>query len=105
METRWNGGGKDMSMHQNEIYSELRKTREELLLKLQSTNCSPLAKPFIEEELRDIETTLNKLEKGTFGTCEISGEIIPDHLLSIVPTLKSLDDCKTIDYIIHHSNK
>jgi hypothetical protein len=104
MET-WNGGGKDMAMQQNEIYSELRKTREELVLKLKCTKCSPLAKPFIEEELKDIETTLNKLEKGTFGTCEISGEIIPDHLLSIVPTLKSLDDCKTIDYIIHHSYK
>ena len=50
-----------------------------------------LLKPYIEGELKDIETALQKLEKGTFGTCEISGELIPEDLLTMVPTFKSIE--------------
>ena len=57
-----------------------------------------LVKPYIEGELDDIETALKKLESGTYGTCEISGELIPEHLLSMVPTLKSIEDCKMMSY-------
>ena len=32
-----------------------------------------LVKPYIEGELKDIEAALQKLEKGTFGICEVSG--------------------------------
>lgn len=82
----------------NEIYSELRKTKEELIQRLENENCSQLVRPYIESELDDIETALEKLEFGTYGRCEISGEIMPEHLLSIVPTLKSIDDCKMMSY-------
>jgi len=92
-----------MDPQQFEIYSELRQTKQELKEKLQNVNCSSLIKPLIEDEIKDIETALTKLEKGTYGTCEISGELIPDDLLSIIPTLKSMDDCKTIHYVIHKS--
>lgn len=94
-----------MPIHQTEIYSELRNTKKELILKLNCDNCSPLAKPFIQEELKDIEEAIKKCEKGTFGTCEISGDIIPKKLLSIIPTLRSIEDSKTIDYFIRQSNK
>lgn len=96
-------GGTDMDPQYIDIYSELRKTKQELIDNLQADSCSPLVKPFIEEELKDIEAALRKVENGTFGTCEVSGEIIPNEFLSIVPTLKSMDDCKTLQYVIGHS--
>ena len=82
----------------NEIYSELRSTKEELLQRLENENCSKLVKPYIEGELKDIEAALKKLESGTYGTCELSGELIPEHLLLMVPTLKSIEDCKMMSY-------
>ena len=91
-----------MDRNINEIYSELRKTKEELIQRLENENCSPLVKPYIEGELDDIETALKKLESGTYGTCEISGEIMPEHLLSMVPTLKSIDDCKMMSYFFRN---
>lgn len=92
-----------MDPQQIEIYSELRQTKQELLDKLQEGNGSPLIKPLIEAELTDIDAALQKLETGTYGTCEISGDLIPNDLLAIVPTLKSIEDCKTIHYVIHKS--
>ena len=94
-----------MDQQQNEIYSELRKTKHELIEKLEEGKCSPNIKPYIEGELKDIESALKKLEKGTFGTCEVSGELIPEDLLTIVPTLKSIDDCKTLQYLIRKSTQ
>jgi RNA polymerase-binding transcription factor DksA len=93
-------GGNEMVQNQDEIYSELRKTKEEIINRLQSNNCSPLIKPLIESELKDIEEALYKFEKGTFGKCEISGELIPKDLLMMVPTLKTMDDCKTVSYFL-----
>ena len=91
-----------MDRNINEIYSELRKTKEELIQRLENENCSQLVKPYIEGELDDIETALKKLEFGTYGTCEISGEIMPKHLLSMVPTLKSIEDCKMMSYFFRN---
>ncbi|HEY4550300.1 MAG TPA: hypothetical protein VIG98_08535 [Bacillus sp. (in: firmicutes)] len=91
-----------MDRNINEIYSELRKTKEELIQRLENENCSLLARPYIEGELDDIETALKKLESGTYGTCEISGEIMPEHLLSMVPTLKSIEDCKMMSYFFRN---
>jgi RNA polymerase-binding transcription factor DksA len=91
-----------MDRNINEIYSELRKTKEELIQRLENENCSLLARPYIEGELDDIETALKKLESGTYGTCEISGEIMPERLLSMVPTLKSIEDCKMMSYFFRN---
>ncbi|MBY0120771.1 hypothetical protein [Bacillus sp. S/N-304-OC-R1] len=79
------------------LYSELRKTRMELIERLNDDDASPLIKPIIQEELSDVEDTLNKIELGLFGRCEISGELIPEELLTMVPTIKSLDDYQKID--------
>ena len=79
------------------LYSELRKTRMELIERLEDNNSSSSIKPIIKAELLDVEDTLNKIELGLFGRCEISGELIPDELLSMVPTIKSLDDYEKID--------
>lgn len=90
-----------MEINTNKIYSELRQTKHELLERLE--NCSALVKPYIISELKDIDNALKKLETGSFGTCEISGELLPQDLLAMVPTLKSIDDCKMISYFIRKS--
>lgn len=90
-----------MDLNINEVYSELRITKEEIMKRLQNEQCSPLVRPFIESELKDIDKALSKINEGTFGTCEISGELIPEDLLSVIPTLKSMEDCKTVSYFIH----
>jgi hypothetical protein len=87
-----------MNMNTNEIYSELRNTKQELLQRLEEHNCSPLVKPYIVGELEDIDKALDKLEAGTFGTCEISGELLPQDLLAMIPTLRSVKDCQTFRY-------
>lgn len=92
-----------MDINKNKIYSELRKTKQELIQQLNNNDGSPLVKPFILSELKDIENAIDKLETGTFGTCEVSGELLPHDLLAIIPTLKSLDDCKTISYFFRNA--
>lgn len=79
------------------LYSELRKTRNELVDKLNDIGASPVIRPIIKEELSDVEDALNKLELGVFGKCEVSGELIPVELLGMVPTIKTLEDYYTID--------
>lgn len=74
------------------LYSELRNTRKELLEKLQDENASTLIRPIIEDELKDILAAIEKIENGTYGRCEISGELIPYEILISLPTAKTLDD-------------
>lgn len=80
------------------LYRELRKTRTELMFQLSKKDSSPLVRPYIEEELRDINIAIDKMENGTFGRCEISGELLPYELLEMIPTLKTKSDCKLIDH-------
>jgi hypothetical protein len=79
------------------LYSELRNTRQELLEKLMDESSSKLIRPFILEELFDVENTIDRIEKGVYGRCEVSGEILPDEILAEVPTIKSLADCNTLE--------
>jgi hypothetical protein len=74
------------------LYSELRTTKEELLDKLESGRCSALIQPFIYDELADINRAMEKLENGEYGKCEISGELIPQDLLSVIPTMVAMSD-------------
>ena len=86
-----------MDVKEKALYSELRTTRIELLESLMYGKGSPLIKPLIEAELIDVEYTLEKLAKGNFGICELSGEFIPPDLLQIVPTIKTITDCRRMD--------
>lgn len=79
------------------LYTELRNTRQEILERLMEGNSSALIKPILLEELHDIEQTLSKIESGNFGKCEISGELLPENLLEVIPTLKSLEDCSRLE--------
>ncbi|MDZ5470721.1 hypothetical protein SM124_03045 [Bacillus sp. 31A1R] len=85
-----------MEAFEERLYSELRKTQEELLERLENGNGSKV-KQWIKEELDDINSAIGKLQKGDFGKCEISGELIPLDLLKQIPTLKTLEDCQGLD--------
>lgn len=85
-----------MEAHEQKLYSELRKIRKELQASLMQETCSDLIRPIIKDELKDIEETIERIERGKYGLCEISGELIPDNYLSMVPTIKSLDDVDEI---------
>lgn len=78
------------------LYTELRNTRQEILERLMEGNSSALIKPILLEELHDIEQTLSKIETGSFGKCEISGELLPSDLLHMIPTLKTMEDCSRL---------
>jgi len=86
-----------MEAFEQKLYLELRKSRTELMMQLSNSKGSPLVKPLIEEELRDINTAILKLENGTYGRCELSGELLPSELLEMVPTLKSMEDCGLLE--------
>ncbi|WP_445488379.1 hypothetical protein [Niallia sp. 03133] len=77
------------------LYTELRMTQIELAATLRVSRESKINQ-FIEAELHDVEESMKKLENGSFGTCEISGELIPEDILSIIPTIKSKKDLKEL---------
>jgi RNA polymerase-binding transcription factor DksA len=47
-----------------------------------------------EEELREIDAALERLDKGTFGCCERCKEPIPKSRLKIIPYTKLCIECK-----------
>lgn len=79
-----------------QLIEELRNTRQELLERLMQSNLHPFMNEMILAELYDVEKAIEKFETGQFGTCEISGEFLPQDLLSLIPTLKSMDDCHSL---------
>ncbi|GEM_PF-1190406 len=86
-----------MEANLQKLYSELRTIKNELLESLIHEKCSPEIAPIVEEELKDIEETLEKIEAGKFGLCECSGQLIPDAYLYMVPTIKSIEDVNEIN--------
>jgi len=87
-----------MNAKQEKLFLELRQTKEEIENSLKrNINYSWLGS-ILKEELADINAAIRKLENGNFGQCEISGELIPDNLLTMIPTIKSLKDSKNLEY-------
>lgn len=88
-----------MEANYHELYSELRKTKEELQVKLYTCTAIPATvQYFIQEEIRDIETALYKILTGSYGRCENSGELIPKEILEQVPTIKTNKDMECISH-------
>lgn len=81
-----------MKVFEKKLYEELRDIERETKKKLEQNLVDRRIKYLVEAELKDIETTIQKLECGDFGKCEISGELIPFDLLSTVPTARTIDD-------------
>lgn len=48
----------------------------------------------LEKALRDVESALKLIEKGTYGTCKYCGQMIDERRLSARPTSSSCIQCK-----------
>ncbi|MHC0037240.1 TraR/DksA family transcriptional regulator [Pseudoneobacillus sp. C159] len=81
-----------MKVFEKKLYEELRDFERELAEKLRNNTVHQNVRKFVEAELKDVQTTIQKIECGEFGKCEISGELIPFDLLAAIPTAKSLQD-------------
>lgn len=44
----------------------------------------------VEADLADVETALARLEAGTYWTCEVTGQPLPDDLMAAEPTRRRL---------------
>ncbi len=49
----------------------------------------------LEKSLEDIEKTLERIKKGTYGTCKYCGNLIAEKRLLARPTASSCISCKT----------
>ncbi len=49
----------------------------------------------LEKKLRDINNALNRIEKGTYGTCKYCGRTIKEKRLLARPTASACIECKT----------
>ncbi|MCM3149495.1 TraR/DksA family transcriptional regulator [Bacillus pumilus] len=88
------------------IYTELLQMKEELQAKLfeYASFRSPAEHVsmnevqtatllyHIKEELQDVSLAIAKIEQGTFGICEATGDVIPLEQMSILPTARTAND-------------
>jgi RNA polymerase-binding transcription factor DksA len=86
-----------MNAMQEKLFLELRQTKEEIICSLKRKHKQNWFTSILEEELADIDVALQKIENGKFGQCEISGEFLPDGLLKMIPTVKSLKDSEYLE--------
>ncbi|MGJ7910609.1 hypothetical protein [Neobacillus sp. LXY-1] len=85
-----------MNAMQEKLFLELRQTKWEIEQSLSAKQNQDWLTEILTEELNDISEALQKIQQGKFGQCEISGELIPDELLKMIPTLKSVHDAKSL---------
>lgn len=50
-----------------------------------------------KEHLLDIEHALDKMRKGTYGTCEHCGDVISHEVLSVEPASRLCKACKALN--------
>ncbi|MFF2445920.1 hypothetical protein ACFVSW_02375 [Neobacillus sp. NPDC058068] len=86
-----------MNAMQEELFLELRITQIEIENSLKNKQKPDWLTSILKEELADIDAALKKFEQGNFGQCEISGEFLPDDLLKIIPTLKTIKDSDDLE--------
>ncbi|MFC4320253.1 TraR/DksA C4-type zinc finger protein [Litchfieldia salsa] len=91
-----------------EIKAELELTKKELIKRLSNTTNMEVSYELlfddssnekekmlihhIKEDLQDVERALGKLEYGSFGICEDTGQQIPLDKLKILPTARTIYD-------------
>jgi len=49
----------------------------------------------VEAELAAVETSLERLDAGTYGICDVTGAELPDSLLEVDPTARRADRLAT----------
>ncbi|WHY79269.1 hypothetical protein QNH20_09080 [Neobacillus sp. WH10] len=86
-----------MNPMQEQLFLELRQTQAEIEKSLKNQQKQAWLTSILEEELEDVDAALRKFNVGNFGKCEISGEMIPDYLLKMIPTLKSIKDSEDLE--------
>ncbi|MEH7353038.1 hypothetical protein V7150_05595 [Neobacillus drentensis] len=86
-----------MNAMQEQLFLELRQTQAEIEKSLKNQQKQAWLTSILEEELEDVDTALRKFKAGNFGKCEISGEMMPDYLLKMIPTLKSIKDSEDLE--------
>ena len=79
------------------ISEELRRTKQELIEGLRLVDQSSPILDYIKAELDDVDRAIVKLEAGDFGKCEMSGELLPEGLIGMVPTARTEEDLKLME--------
>ncbi|MED4226068.1 hypothetical protein [Neobacillus cucumis] len=87
-----------MNAMQEKLFLELRQTKEEIETSLKNEKKQPWFTSILQSELEDINAAIQKFEKGKFGQCEISGEFIPEDLLKMIPTIRTIKDTEGLEY-------
>ena len=85
------------AMHK-ELFLELRQTREEIINSLNKKQENEWIQSILEQELADITSAMGKIQNGNFGQCEESGQPLPEYLLKVVPTVKTLRDSEILEH-------
>ncbi|MDP4162723.1 MAG: hypothetical protein Q8906_00030 [Bacillota bacterium] len=86
-----------MKAMQEKLYWELRETEEEIIITLKKETPHEWLKQILRDELKDVRSAIGKLEMGCYGECELSGELLPEGLLEMVPILKSEKDWQNMN--------
>jgi RNA polymerase-binding transcription factor DksA len=60
------------------------------------TTTEPFDLDVIERELADVEVALDRLEAGTYWTCEVTGGELPDDLLETEPLTRRLPSAPSV---------
>jgi DnaK suppressor protein len=77
---------------------ELNPDKTDLAVTSQNNNRETLLLDHTEQQLKDIEDALNRLEEGTYGKCLACGEVIQPARLEIMPTAAFCIECqRTMD--------
>ncbi|OEH91187.1 hypothetical protein [Bacillus solimangrovi] len=82
-----------------QIERELRQTQNELSTYLSHSppmNAETLS--YVKQELEDVNRALIKMDLGMYGTCEQSGKHIPLSMLSVLPTARTINEAKWVQY-------
>lgn len=85
-----------MNAMQDELFLELRKTKSEIEQSLKKKQRDEWLTAILQEELSDIEMAMEKIKHGSFGQCEISGELLPEEVLTVLPTARTVKDAETL---------
>lgn len=86
-----------MNALQEKLFLELRQTKLEIENAITKKENKDWLKDILQEELKDVDDALAKMENGCYGLCEISGELIPHDLLELIPTVKTKNDLNMLE--------
>ncbi|WP_066318279.1 hypothetical protein [Bacillus sp. FJAT-29814] len=86
-----------MNAMQEKLFIELRQTKTEIEHSLKTKSKQDWLTKILEEELEDIDHAIQKIQAGKFGECEISGELLPEELIQLMPTIRSKKDSDLLD--------